>query len=303
MVSYILIGELMNKAVYMKPKYMIGAVLVLVIIILGVAAVRIFSGPEDTWLCKNGTWIKHGNPKDQAPESGCGVANSDNQEDGETAKSEGVPFEKSGYLIRNNPGLKPNVWYLSFEEKSSPAVLVELNFESSQAVSGFKVGDRVAVTGVKDNGVITVSGIKADVTKTSGDVATRSIKLYYYNEKNDKSDNAGNPSCEQSYVLPVERQLPVTETPIQDTIKLLLKGEITSLEKAAGFTTEFPNSQFLLKGADLKNGVLTLDFTEVPGFTDGGSCRINILQAQVEKTAKQFPEVKQVKYTNLLWQP
>lgn len=31
-----------------------------------------FSGPEDTWICENGTWIKHGNPETPQPVTGCG---------------------------------------------------------------------------------------------------------------------------------------------------------------------------------------------------------------------------------------
>ena len=34
-------------------------------------AIRIFT-PEDTWLCQNGTWIKHGSPSMPMPTTGCG---------------------------------------------------------------------------------------------------------------------------------------------------------------------------------------------------------------------------------------
>lgn len=33
-------------------------------------ATRLIS-PEDTWLCVNGQWVKHGRPKDPPPASGC----------------------------------------------------------------------------------------------------------------------------------------------------------------------------------------------------------------------------------------
>lgn len=37
--------------------------------------------PEDTWICANGNWIKHGNPKNPPPTTGCGETetNSANQ--------------------------------------------------------------------------------------------------------------------------------------------------------------------------------------------------------------------------------
>ncbi len=31
-----------------------------------------FGGPEDSWICRDGQWIKHGNPSSQAPLGGCG---------------------------------------------------------------------------------------------------------------------------------------------------------------------------------------------------------------------------------------
>jgi hypothetical protein len=50
--------------------------------------------------------------------------------------------------------------------------------------------------------------------------------------------------------------------------------------------------------------VLTLKFTEVPGFTDGGSARMLILSSTIEKTALQFPGVKEVVFLpETLFQP
>ncbi|HUW21435.1 MAG TPA: hypothetical protein VMW41_02080 [Candidatus Bathyarchaeia archaeon] len=45
----------------------------------------IFGGPEDTWLCQNGQWIKHGNPAKPPPDTGCGEASS--QKAAEESKS------------------------------------------------------------------------------------------------------------------------------------------------------------------------------------------------------------------------
>jgi len=37
-----------------------------------------------------------------------------------------------------------------------------------------------------------------------------------------------------------------------------------------------------------------LKFTEVPGFTSGGSCRVGLLMEEILKTVKQFPQVKSI---------
>lgn len=127
--------------------------------------------------------------------------------------------------------------------------------------------------------------------------------MYYYNEQAARrlgQDGEGNPAA----LLPVERVIPETKAPLKATIRLLIAGELTAEEKAAGFTTEFPHPAFKLIRADLDRGVLTLVFTDVPGFTTGGALRVELLAAQIEKTAKQFSGVKQVRFLpESLFQP
>ena len=133
--------------------------------------------------------------------------------------------------------------------------------------------------------------------------ATRKVKLYYYNKTKD-IEASGFVSCSPDAVLPVEREIPRTDTPIEDTIRLLIEGELTEAEKAAGFTTEFPHPEFKLLDVDFKDGLLTLTFTEVRSFTVGGACRVTLLAAQIKKTARQFPGVREVRLApDSLFQP
>ena len=94
----------------------------------------------------------------------------------------------------------------------------------------------------------------------------------------------------------MERTIPLSKTPIQDAIRLLLKGELTEEEKARGIETEYPLAGLSLEGAALKDGVLTLEFFDPQNKTSGGSCRAGILWFQIEETAKQFPEVREVRF-------
>jgi len=125
--------------------------------------------------------------------------------------------------------------------------------------------------------------------------ATRTVRLYYYNQELDE-DESGNISCSRAGLVPLEREIPLTKTPIQDAIQLLLQGELTKAERASGITTEYPLEGFSLKGASLNDGVLTLEFSDLNNRTGGGSCRVGILWFQIEATAKQFPEVEQVRF-------
>jgi len=122
-----------------------------------------------------------------------------------------------------------------------------------------------------------------------------SVFLYYYNSNLDK-DESGNILCSRAGLVPLERKIPITQTPIQDTIRLLLKGEITDQERIQGVSTEYPLEGFSLKGASLKNEILTLEFEDSNNKTTGGSCRAGILWFQIEATAIQFSEVKEVRF-------
>lgn len=139
---------------------------------------------------------------------------------------------------------------------------------------------------------------------TDTPVLTQKVSLYYYNQIKDKEIDESIP-CSAEAVLPVEREIPITNTPIKDTLNLLLEGNINSLEASIGFQTEFPDPGFKLTSAELsEDGVLTLDFTDENGFSTGGSCRVGLLANQIIKTAKQFPEVKDVRFkSDWLFQP
>jgi len=126
--------------------------------------------------------------------------------------------------------------------------------------------------------------------------ATRKIQLYYYNQKRDQEIAEYIP-CDPEAVLPVSREIFLSQTPIQDTINLLMEGNVTQEEKEAGFSPMFPLEGVKLVGANLKEGVLTLEFEDPFNKTGGGSCRVRLLWAQIEKTAKQFSGIDEVKFT------
>lgn len=136
--------------------------------------------------------------------------------------------------------------------------------------------------------------IKNEAKNETGD-ETRVVKLFYYNSSRDL-DASGNIRCSRNGLVAVEREISITITPIQDTLKLLMRGELGETERANGLTTEFPLSGVELAGAALNNGVLTLNFSDPNNRTSGGSCRAGILWAQIAATAEQFPEVASVRF-------
>lgn len=124
---------------------------------------------------------------------------------------------------------------------------------------------------------------------------TRSVSLYYYNQDKDQ-DASGNVQCSKQGLVAVSRNISSGGDLIENTIRRLLEGGLTEEEKAAGVTTEYPISGLTLQKTDLQSGVLTLTFDDSENKTVGGACRVGVLWSQIEATAKQFPEVKEVKF-------
>jgi len=126
----------------------------------------------------------------------------------------------------------------------------------------------------------------------------RKISLYYYNSEKDK-DESGNIKCSRDGLVLIEREIPISKTPIQDVINLFLKGKenLTKEEIEQGITTEYPLEGLNLSEVNFKeDGTLILKFNDSLNKTSGGSCRAGILWFQIEKTAKQFSGVKEVQF-------
>ncbi len=70
LIIYALIFRYYQKIALLEKKTIYIVLGLLLIIILIVAGLRIFSG-EDDWICKNGQWIKHGQPGFPAPSIEC----------------------------------------------------------------------------------------------------------------------------------------------------------------------------------------------------------------------------------------
>lgn len=167
----------------------------------------------------------------------------------------------------------------------------ELIFEKPTTQKGFLILEKDNPSGLPEHADDLRIPIEFDMSLQ----ATRQIFLYYYNPEKDKDEN-NNILCSAKGLEEVRRFIPLTKTPIQDTITLLLKGNLTQEERARGITTEFPLPGFSLKEAAFRDGKLVLGFNDLERATVGGACRIGVLWAQIEATAKQFPEVKEVRF-------
>lgn len=166
--------------------------------------------------------------------------------------------------------------------------MASLQFSTPTTTTGTLVLEKDNPSGLPQN----VDELRIPITFGT---EARDVKLYYYNPNKDKDVN-GNLLCSRQGLASVERQIPITNTPLEDTIRLLLQGKITDEEKSQGISTEYPLSGFELKSANQSNTALTLEFVDPQNKTGGGSCRVGVLWFQIEATAKQFPGVKEVTF-------
>lgn len=121
----------------------------------------------------------------------------------------------------------------------------------------------------------------------------QTYQLFFYNETIDKNLNNGSIQCDPQSVVPVTRTTSNTPS-VEEILKLLINGGPLPEEQVQGFSSEFPHQGFHIINMDFKDGILNITFNELPGFTSGGSCRVSLLRYQIEKTALQFPEIKEV---------
>lgn len=115
--------------------------------------------------------------------------------------------------------------------------------------------------------------------------------LYVYNPTLD-TDDTGTILCSEKGLVRVPRLMP--EATPELAIRELLLGKLLDDERKQGMTTEFPLEGVSLASAKLEEGILTLTFDDPNNKTSGGSCRVSVLRAQIEATAQQFDDVREV---------
>lgn len=133
----------------------------------------------------------------------------------------------------------------------------------------------------------------------------RTVKFFYYDSRLDQ-DESGNILCSPKGLVAWGYNIPFTTTPIKDTIEAFLITPLPEKALLAGLSSEFPLPGVSLESLNLDkdSGILTIKLSDKNNNTQGGACRVAILRAQLEAVAKQFPEVKEVRFEpETLFQP
>jgi hypothetical protein len=313
---------------------LLGGVIIVLAIIAGI---RFFSGPEDTWLCVNNQWVKHGHPSAAMPTSGCG--NALEIKDFNSCAAAGNPVMESyprqcsangqtfveeitGNDKINIISPKPN------ETIASPLKIAgeakgSWYFEASFPIKlEDEAGNIIAqTTAVAQSDWMTENMVPftADLIFNSG-TTTKGFLVF-------ANDNpSGLPENDESIKIPI-----LFKTEEQTTIKIFFEnnkldpeitcnkvfpvertiaqteeiGRATLEQLLAGPTAEEEkngyattlNTGVKINSLNIKDGVAKVDFNWALAKDVGGSCMVNFISAQIIETLKQFPTVKDVVIT------
>jgi spore germination protein GerM len=135
---------------------------------------------------------------------------------------------------------------------------------------------------------VTKSDLGADRAKAllGADQELSTVKVYFGNS------NLNKDMADCGLVYPVDRQVAKTQAVARAALTELLSGP-TQPEKNGGYSTSL-NAGVKINSLTIANGVARVDFDEKMDEGMGGSCRVEAIRSQIEKTLLQFPSVKSV---------
>lgn len=299
-------------------------VITIILIILAVIAVSAVAylkfSTEDTWLCQNGQWVKHGNPSLSMPTTGCFVNNNSNLNDNlnnanlnanntNTAPNEinvKVDNLKAGDTITTPLVItgSAKLWYF---EGDFPVKLLDENGQELAGTPARAQGEWMTEDWVpfvatltfispKDqNGTLVLmednpAGFedfeKFELPVKIKKTETLTLKVFFGNEQ--QNPNAAD--CTK--VFPVERQVAKTLTTAKASLEELLKGPTENEMNQKYYTTI--NNGVKLNKVTIEDGVAYPDFSDTLENPGGGSCRVASIRAQITETLKQFSSVTSV---------
>jgi hypothetical protein len=257
-------------------------------------------GNEDTWICQNGQWVKHGAPSALEPAKGCGKIETENIKIDNPESDEIVSFP----LIIE--GEARGSWYF---EASFPIKLLDKDGEElavaiAQAQADWMTNDFVPFKAVielsslpeTETGFLVLqkdnpSGLPENDEQVRAPIRfpnaedTSKVKVFFNNENLD-------PEFSCNKVFPVERVISKTPALARAALESLLRGP-SFKEQGQGFFTSI-NPGVKIQKLTIEDGVARVDFDEQMEFQMGGSCRVSAIRSQITETLKQFPTVKSV---------
>lgn len=165
-------------------------------------------------------------------------------------------------------------------------------FEGSIDVTGFSPGDLdIIFLG------ITKDGIEEKDTRSITLTEPHAITVVvFFGNSELESEDGGDEVDICTNVHSVERQVSSRTHVYRTVLEELVDGPSSS-EKNEGYTTSLPSGVVVRSVAADAEGIVTVDFTSSLERGVAGSCRVQAIREQIERTLKQFPEVRDIVIT------
>ncbi|MFH0955766.1 MAG: GerMN domain-containing protein [Candidatus Falkowbacteria bacterium] len=284
---------------FWKIKLVWEIVTVIFLVAILVLGVRFLSGDEDTWLCRGGVWVKHGNPSAAMPNVSCGGQKQPEEISVATPQPNQIvssPLIVEGQALGN--------WFF---EASFPIEIIDkqgklLGQSYVQAQSDWMTENLVPFKGeINYQAMSTTTGKlvfkndnssglpqyekKFEIPVIISPSQTIIVKAFF-------SNNNLDPEITCTKVFVAERLVPKAEAVARAALEQLLSGP-TEKELAQGYFTSI-NPGVVINKLTIADGLAKVDFDETMEKGMGGSCRVTAIRAQINETLKQFSTVKDV---------
>jgi len=273
--------------------------IVVLIVVIGLAILMFMRGDEDTWICENGVWVKHGNPSSPIPQDVCPFTTEEKDVVLDSPKENDVIT--TPLLVK---GKAKGSWFF---EAEFPVKLLDENRDllavgivrsegewMTESLVDFETSLDFLVS-TKTNAVLVLqkdnpSGLPENDKKIEIPVVLMpsekfKVQVFFNNNQLDPEI-----SCDK--VFPVEREIYKTLAVADTALTELLKGA-TQTEKNQGYSSSIPGG-VAIQDLSIANGVAKVDFNDTLQYQVGGSCRVSAIRAQITQTLLQFPSVHKV---------
>lgn len=298
----------------MRNKVAIVIALVFVAIILAISGIRFFSG-EDSWICVDGQWVKHGHPESPAPEAGCGenkkeeiIVEDEVAENTETGEKDNIiltePVANQAIglplVIKGQARVFENM--LNYRIKNSDGKVIMESYAMADSsdigqFGPFEVSLNYPDPGTKEGAVEVFEYSAKDGSETGKveipvvfeKVESTDVKVFFGNRKEDPDgENCGE-------VYEVSRRIPKVSSVGKAALLELIFGPYVS-EEDDGYFSQI-NRNVKINKITVLGGVASVDFGKELISGEEGSCEKEMIKTQITETLKQFPTVKEVKIT------
>ena len=269
-------------------KKIVTVVLAILAILTSLVAIR-FLTPEDTWICVEGEWVRHGNPTVEGPIEDC--------PDKANFANIVIQSPEADQVVGKN--LVINGKARVFENQFNWAVL--------DAVTNQEILSGTAYANAEDIGLYGPFEINIPLTDAAPEKII--VQVFDYSAKDgskqdlaqislnfDKnlkdyyevyfSNNKLDPKVSCLKVSPISRPIGNGERSLIKNLEIMFQGP-SEKEKEGGYFTNIPEN-VKIKSIEKKGISVKIDFSKDIESGVGGSCRVTAIRAQIVNTVRAF---------------